>query len=225
VQPFTTYKDEHLALAPSWLRGRTGEAWLRAEGDAKDAFMQRARYGVRARFISVAPSDALPAIGEERQLARGPTDTDATYAARLVAAWDLWLWAGTPTGILRALGVLGYWDVYLVTATGRAHTMNSAGVLTTTQNTGGSFLFAIRGWNRYALIFPALPAAWGGVVPGNTSPEANAVRQTLAKWAPAHMILDSIRILVSGRMWGFPFTQNWGAGGATWGGSVTSWTP
>lgn len=217
------WQDYQAELAPPWLRQGAGEAWLRGVGDAKDGLELRLRESVKARFPAEAPLDALTRIGGDRGgLERGVTETDAAWRARLRGAWDVWPWAGTPTGVLRALWYAGYTSVVLITGTGRAHTLNGSLDVVTTPAAG---LVPSGFWNGFRVLFVApLPAAWVPTPPANNSDEVNTLRRLVKTWKPGHAILEDL-VVVQGNIWGFPGTQTWGQGGLTWGGATTVWTP
>jgi hypothetical protein len=79
------YSRAFYALVPSWLSSGDGEKVLFALGELKDAFVERVRQSLEARFPSRAGESALALIGADRGLFRGRTETAAHYAARLIA--------------------------------------------------------------------------------------------------------------------------------------------
>ena len=95
-------------LAPGWLQTPKNAAWLRASGDLKDSLAERCKDAVKVRFARLAPRDGLDQLGGERQIERGPSETNAAFAERVVDAWNLWHWAGTAQGVLLALRDVGY---------------------------------------------------------------------------------------------------------------------
>lgn len=218
----TRWKDYQPELAPPWLRTGAGEAWLTALGDAKDALEARVRAAVKARFVATAPPDALAVIAAERGIERGVAETLESWRERTRASWDIWPWAGTPTGVLRALSYAGYPNVSLITGTGRAHTLDgSLNVVTTLA--GGSMPSGF--WNGFRVLFTApLPASWSPTLPANGSDEVNTIRRLVKRWKPGHAIFEDI-VVIQGTVWGFPATQTWGQGGLVWGGATTVWTP
>jgi hypothetical protein len=214
-----TFKQLHLDESPPWMRDGKGETLLRAQGEGKDALMHLLRWGVKARFPMVAPPDALTLAGQERQLERGPSDTDAVFAARLVAAWEAWEFAGTPASVLNALWDAGYTSPpYLMVANGLRHTLNGARQLVSEANGAPQQL-----WHLFVLYFHALPAAWAsGGIPEAHSAEANLIRRLVRRWKSTHSLFAKVTVRVSGNIWGAP-TTTWGA--STWGGSVVTWAP
>jgi hypothetical protein len=102
------YSTYEIQRAPVWLRAPYGAGWLEAHGLVKDGLVEAARQAVVARFVTGAPSDALPYAASDRTLERMPPDTDATWRARLADAWNLWAWAGTRKGVKEAVERTGY---------------------------------------------------------------------------------------------------------------------
>lgn len=110
------------SIKSKWLQGPNAQAWQGAWGLLLDDQIDRIKQSVKARFPDYAPSDALPAIGDERQLDRGPFESDTSYIGRLKKAWDVWPFAGTPTGLMVALYYGGFTNVVLVQQNGLYYT-------------------------------------------------------------------------------------------------------
>jgi hypothetical protein len=110
----TAYQDFRGRLSPTALRNPVGAAFEAAFGSAEDAALDQLAQSVKARLPGVAAADALRWTGGDRQIDRGPTETDAAYAARLQGAFETWPWAGTARGLLRALYDAGYPNTALV---------------------------------------------------------------------------------------------------------------
>lgn len=66
--------------------------------------------GVKSRYPELAPSDALPVLGRERGVRRGFAETDAQYAARLVAWLKTRRIRGSPYALMDQLA--GYLTGY-----------------------------------------------------------------------------------------------------------------
>ena len=110
-----TYAQHQQDLMPGALRGPYGLAWARAHGTLKDQLVARTRQSVYAGGVSdpegrgrEAPADALPRLGLDAEIERAPSETDASYRARIAGAWESWSWLGTRYGITYAVGLLGY---------------------------------------------------------------------------------------------------------------------
>src|SRR5260370_27218568 len=119
----STYRQYRQSLVPTTHQRPQGQAWQGLMGDVEDTLVDRAKQAVKARFPLLAPPDALTALGVERQLPQGPSETTAAYGARVQNAWNTWPWAGTAYGLLSALQVLGYTNVYLETCRAQQYTL------------------------------------------------------------------------------------------------------
>lgn len=224
---FRTYRDEHEDNAPAWLLEPYGSAFLRSLGGLKDKLVSFLRSGVRERFVSLAPSDALPHLAWERRLPQGTPETEADWRARLKDAWALWEdGAGTPLGILRELTVFGYptdGNVWIYTAGGRAFTLDGDGELVVEK--GVAATFDLDGWNRFFVYFgPEVPDDWSGGIPEGNSLEADRIRAAIRRWMPRHVVFEKIVIQESGSIWGEPLLE-WGAADLEWNGDITIWPP
>lgn len=247
------YSQYMQSLAPAWLRGTFGELWNADHGELVDDWVDRLKQSVKARFAGVCPEDALEYIGSERGLPRGPSETTAAYRLRLLDAWNTWLWAGTPLGILVAIENLypGI-EVHAIPQAGSAFSLNSDTtitpiedriVLTTLADFRGepgwkfddnSGLPPSQGfWSRFCILFPdsaGLPAGWaaGAVSPPTgvstpTKAEVNTLIRTVNKWKPAKATFVSIIVVTSGNVYGWPPTLAWGDPGLVWGGTSVIW--
>lgn len=91
------------AVAVAWLKGPVADALLTAPATMLNAWADWATAGVRQRYPSEASPEALGYIGNDRNLERGPAQTDPGYAAQLRKAFDTWRVAGNASTILRQL--------------------------------------------------------------------------------------------------------------------------
>lgn len=217
-------------LSTTQLLQPVGSAIEAALGLQKDYAIDKFRYSIKAKFPGVASQDALTATGAERGLPQGPLETVSAYAARLRDSWNAWLYAGTAFGMLRVLYQVGYTNVVIgQVRAGNQFTLGGSGttLLTTTNGSWTSTTMVDPIWSRFDVMFPQpLIASWvSGGVPSSSSTEANFIRSLISSWKPAHSICTKIAIQVSGKMWGYPSTQNWGSGTGNWGGVTTVWSP
>ncbi len=215
-------------LAPGWLQTPKNAAWLRASGDLKDSLVERAKAAVKARFPLLAPRDALDSAGAERQLERGPSETNESFAARVVGAWNIWRWGGTAGGLLHALADSGYPDAILAIVGGKAYALVD-GEVTTTTLPAGSWACAATPtfWSRFVVVLPANP--WGED-PASDDPRIELIRRLVRRWKSAFSTCTDIAVLNAGRMWDWPLTtdgstpRTWDAqeaAGWTWGDTMT----
>jgi hypothetical protein len=163
-----SYRDYQASLAPPWLAGTIGKAWLSESGQLKDDELARLKEAVKARMPLSATVDALPYIGEERAgLERKTGESDAAYGARLVLAWSAWLEAGSVIGLLDALAAIGYTSTNgnpaVVQESGLGFTRTAGGALVTVSLSAdlrrGTVPYwwttsATTFWSRFAVVFP-----------------------------------------------------------------------
>lgn len=91
-----------------------------------DRTLDDAQSMVRESLPLDASTTALGLLGNDRVLVKGPAETDASYAARLVAYLDQWSLAGTPVGLLLQLYYTGFAGAVLYQQNGLAHAITGA---------------------------------------------------------------------------------------------------
>lgn len=197
-----TFRSYMLDIAPPWLLTAHGQPFMQAIGMMKDSLYFRAVEAVRARFVRYSSTSALAALGVERGLPRSPGESDLSYAGRLRNAWDIWSRAGTAFGMLTALRAAGYENVYLAIFSGKLYSLDADDELVTEDLDPGSWKFRDVDddyWSRFIVLFPEpLLARWvTDGVPAEDSDEANAIREIIRRWKPAHMHCDEIAIATS----------------------------
>lgn len=97
------YRTYRARLSPPWLQAERGAAFQDALGSVQDELIEAAKTAALVGHPEHAPADALGLIGDERQVERGPDDSDESYRERLRIAYETWRWAGTRRGLLTAL--------------------------------------------------------------------------------------------------------------------------
>lgn len=103
------FRKSRKRLAPRWLTEGEGELVGYSLDVVKDAFIERLRLGFLARLPEngpngeTAPVDALEAMGRDRGLKRGLSNTDAEYAERLKNWLNVWKTAGNPYTLMGQL--------------------------------------------------------------------------------------------------------------------------
>jgi hypothetical protein len=96
-------------LAPRWMTEEDGELVGYSLDIVKTSMLERFRLGLLARLPQngpngeTPPSDALVALGRDRRVVRGLSDTDATYAAKLLLWLDDRRRAGNPFMLMQKL--------------------------------------------------------------------------------------------------------------------------
>lgn len=226
-------------LAPGWLQDPDGLGWNGALGAQKDILTAAAKEAVKARFPELAPEDALQLLAIERGIDRGQTETLEGFRGRVLGAWDVWRWAGTPFSLLAAFWWAGYTPasgrIILQTQLGKQHELRADydpfvhdpqdAVVTT--DIGVVHLGGVPElWNQFALVFvPPTPPGWLPTPPADGSAEVTAIRRLIVRWKPAHAQCVSLKVSTQ-ELWDFP-TEVWEPTTEVWdeAGVETVWTP
>jgi len=83
-------------------------------------------------------------------------------------------------------------------------------------------------WSRAGLLFPNVPTNWNApAVPPSTvsAPSTNEINNiigTVQKWKPAKVTFEWVKLIYSGKMWGWPPSLQWDDG--VWGGVTYQWS-
>jgi len=207
--------------APNWLQGINGTKLLEAIGVSFDRQINATREAVLVRFPNLAPSDGLPAIGNERRLERGALETEADYRARVYRAWDDWALAGGGQSLLRVLRSQGYPNTALVQQNGILYTLDGPGNVLLSDLGANPLLpgsppwwtFTNNDlfWNRFAVIFyPPFPFSWTSIVSPPTSvsapsdSEIGIIARAVTTWKPGKALCMGIFVLLDGQSIGYP---------------------
>jgi hypothetical protein len=175
-----------------------------------------------------APSDALGSIGTERGIARGLTEPESAYRARLQNAMTLWPRAGTAYGLLSALYAAGYPNPIIQTQSGRQYSLlgytgNPASDLSASTlpsiHLGGT---PAELWSDIAVfISQPWPSWWSTTAPADGSTDQQTVAALVKAWKGAHNRCVQLKA-IKGPVVGVGLV----VGSFTVGsGTVTTWTP
>lgn len=213
-----TFRTAFYRLVPKWLSSGDGEKVLYSVGLVLDAFAERARLGVLARFPTYAPPDALAALGRDRGFFRGLQDTDASYAERMRPHLDFWPRVGSGFPILEQLqAYLGEpTRVRIVTNHSTWYTIEADGSRSEDQQLEGDWDWdgnttGAPYWQRFWVIIYPPPELWipldpygslppYGEIDGTwgstaTAEQVQTVREIVRKYKPAHA--RCVNIIVS----------------------------
>lgn len=130
-----------LRSVPPWLQRTHGARLLGGIGDVIDAQVQRAFEAVTIRFPRSSETTALPYIGRDRRIRRGPAEPASTYAVRLRSWWGDHQTRGGPHVLLRQLHayLLGFapGQIDLVYQSGTRFLCDETGAITRSDITWG----------------------------------------------------------------------------------------
>ncbi len=107
----TDYSDFERETAPPWLQGPWARRWFYVSGLMKDAWREVAKSAVKARFVELAPRDALAPLLRDYALDEPYNEPEAVTRSRIARAWATWGQAGTKAGLVAALHTAGYQNV------------------------------------------------------------------------------------------------------------------
>jgi hypothetical protein len=187
----------------------------------KDAFTERLRKGLLARFpqndptgATTAPEDALAAIGRDRRVLRGIDETAQHYAVRLTQWLTNWKLAGNPFGLMNEIrGYTGPLPTFrTVDVKGDWFTLEPDGTMSVSLNVGNwdwdGDPTALRHWSRFwVIIYPnglwqPAPNLGSGLrvlgTPGETigstatTGDVSAIRSIVVQRKPAGTICQNI---------------------------------
>jgi len=191
-------------LAPRWLTTGDGELNLYSLHLIVDAWLERARLGVYARFPEYAPADALAAIARDRKMIRGINEPQSSFAVRLNRWLDSHKLNGNPfvlcqqirdflqaNIVVRTVDQNGNW--FWINADGSHHYQLSAGQWNWDSTTNTN-------WSRFwVIIYPSSIWTTGGKYADGsvytaskvwglsaTPDEIKGLRTIVAQWKPAH---------------------------------------
>jgi hypothetical protein len=197
--PAPNFRNTRKFLGPSWLTS-AGESelvgWV--VDVLKDAFTERLRQGLLARFPQQGPDgspaadDALAAIGRDRRIVRGMSETSPAYAARLLKWLDDWRQAGNAFALMRKL----------------SEYTGPGPMFRTVDNSGNWYTRAVDG--TQTALLSQTNWNWDGA----TDP------QYLNRWSRFWVIIYPNGLWTVGPKWGDAGVK-WGAAGRTWGTTAT----
>jgi hypothetical protein len=131
-----SFRESLRRYVPPWLSDRPGRSvgfrFLYGIVSVLDAGAEVLVQGLQARMPGVGTPTALPYIGRDRRIFRGPQQTDAAYAAELVRWLEYWRTAGNAYTLALALQTFLYPGaprVRLVTRSGLWWTLEPSGAL------------------------------------------------------------------------------------------------
>ena len=220
------------------IRGPWSLRWAAAHGRVKDRLVERARQAVLAGAITRTPVDGLARLGADADLERSPIETSEQYRTRILGAFDLYGWAGTPYGYALALSLTSaqirgarfvaqyQWPAPLDGRTGlwsRFWVIVWTGALTVGRFTVGPWATVGALASPFALLVVGNFTVGDGSTVGSsmTVRELGEIRRTLAKWKNARDRVPALVLVDGGELVGTPGLL---VGGFTVGGSAITYT-
>lgn len=210
-----THRDTMLNVSPPWLQRGLAKKILYALALHCDAFADALTAGVRQRFPGHYSFESLPLLGRERRIPRAPSETDATYAARLTTFLDAHRRRGGPYALLEQLFIRFAPDNFPIdlvyVARGRRFSMAVDGTVTRSFTTWQPDT-SVAKWARWWLFY--YTDRWAVTPP--TDDEIAELRLIPRQWNAAHPFGKIVLLSAGGELWGWPLGHVWGEPG-TWG--------
>lgn len=219
-------------LVPHWLQRQWAGGVIETVAEELDDIVDTATR-VRKSFLvgeslgTAMAEEALARAGSERQLERGPSESAASYAARLQTAWDTWLRAGSHLALLQQIRIAGFdtASLQIIQRSGRRTAIDGSGNLVvvdgpiwTWSTSEGPEAYA-----EFGLIYTAPQAGLTWSPSTGLSPAASKLHRIVHRWRPAKARFMGTRIFESGAFWGWPPDRTWGS--FNYGGSLVYLPP
>lgn len=150
------FVDSLAAKVPVWMTRPNGWRFLLSMVIWADIGLQILFESLYLRYPGVGTATALPYLGRSRMMMRGMSDTDQSFAARLVLWLDRWRTAGSQIALARAV------QEYC-TGLPRVKVVNRAGVMTDLAAGGASSTVSTVTWNWDSLSNPERAGFWSEV--------------------------------------------------------------
>lgn len=228
-----TFRDALREISPRWLKKGLAEKILYSFGIHMDLVGDAAIDGVKKRFpLLLDAVDALGLTGRSRKIARGPNETDVSYANRLIPWLDHHKTRGGPYAMLRQLAA--FWaptpfTIDLVYESGKRFHMPAGGNIAI--GSGSPWDGDTTHWARWWLIYDwpgsaAPDGLWSdpGVWDDNgtwdsdlTIAEVAEIRLVPSEWNAAHTRGFITLRLLGAPTWDVP-ADTWADGGVWLGG-------
>ncbi len=122
---FTNFRTVASHVGSTALQGTVGQKYLYTLEVPYDALATSAGYAVQFRYPRLTSPDALPWLGADRQIVRGPSESFTSYTTRLTQWLDLWVHAGSAPAI-----TLGLASVFLPSTITAEHVKQSRATYT-----------------------------------------------------------------------------------------------
>lgn len=205
----SSFRDDGVDLDPPWLQKPNGAGFMRSFRTVLDALVARTVESVKLPMPGEGSPTALGYVGNDRNIERGPNQTDDGYVAQLRMAFDTWRNAGGARTLLTQLRA--YFapsngpPMRLVSNRATWHEIDPVtGVVTKTID-GTNWDWdglTDRWWRGWPIIdVTGLwelrlwgDGIWGDGVWGSTMTESEviSIRAIVAKWKPANVYVPNV---------------------------------
>jgi hypothetical protein len=210
-----TFRDRMLMRwTPPWLARGNNAKFMWSIAFQADVMAEAMVAAIASRFPGVYSYDTLPLIGRERRIARGPAETDQSYAGRLIRWLDDHRRRGNGYTLLAQIHAYhrpNNFPVELVYRSGRHFVMNVAGAITR----GISPSFAPNTypeqWARWWLFYRTDAHDLDNLPNQIAADFAHVPRE----WNAAHCIGTIVVMTTDAELWNWPLGHTWNEPG-TW---------
>lgn len=214
IKKIITFRDRmRERWVPPWLSRGNAEKFLYAISLQADIFGDALVAGVASRFPGVYGFESLSLIGRERRIARGPLESDETYALRLRRWLDDHRRRGGAYALLAQLHAYYAPDNFtidLIYRSGRRFTQTSGGIITRMLDTAPRFDEDFARWARWWLIYVTDRFDLDTL----TDAQIRDLKHVPREWNAAHPIGTLLVMTSDARTWDWP-DRTWDAD-VTW---------
>lgn len=228
----------------TWLANEVTQKFTQTVALVADLVFEASSLAAKAHLLArqESPPDALGPASRERQIERAPAETDPQHRARLLAAWDIWNEAGTPSWASNELKPIGVgpanvlvfyepqadWDVdenagnwsRFVIVLKKTAVWGAPGAEWGEWTWGQQLPWTEKKWGSWTWNGDEATGktTWGSSA---SAAEVAAIRRSLRKRKAGHevgvyLVLD----FGEHQVWG---AKTWGAPGGTWGSKSAHW--
>jgi hypothetical protein len=97
------FRDQWPNIAPEWLTTGTAERYMYTLQFCSDLLIDKCNQAIKFRMPGQGDTSQLPYLANDRMLVQGPGETNASFVARLTAAFSSWKLSGSRSGVLQQL--------------------------------------------------------------------------------------------------------------------------
>jgi len=194
-----TYRDRmRERWSPPWMQTGNNEKLMYAVAVLVDTLGDALVAGLALRYPGLYTYESLPVIGRERRIARGPNESDATYAERLRLWLDAHRGRGGPYALLAQLYAYyapSNFVAHLIYRSGRHFRMAADGTITRDiQATFGPDMHP----DRHAKWFLFYEVA-----------SVTDIARVPREWNAAHCLGSVVTLPPGAECWSWPLGRKW----------------